>query len=48
MEDIVRRLDFLRGNTADVSPDNISPENKILELFLEKTKKDFKIGELKK
>ena len=23
MEDIVRRLDFLRGNTADVSPDNI-------------------------
>ena len=27
MEDIVRRLDFLRGNTPDVSPDNTREQN---------------------
>ena len=27
MEDIVRRLDFLRGNTLDVSPDNTREQN---------------------
>ena len=27
MEDIVRRLDFLRGNTPDISPDNTREQN---------------------
>ena len=27
MEDIVRRLDILRGNTPDVSPDNTPAQN---------------------
>ena len=27
MDEIVRRLNFLRGNTPDVSPDNTSEKN---------------------
>ena len=27
MDDIVRRLDYLRGNTPDVSPDNTREQN---------------------
>ena len=27
MDDIVRRLDYLRGNTLDVSPDNTPLQN---------------------
>ena len=27
MDDIVRRLDYLRGNTPDISPDNTSLQN---------------------
>ena len=27
MEDIIRRLDFLRGNPPDVSPDNTREQN---------------------
>ena len=39
IDDIVRRLDILQGNTPDVS---------LLELLLDKIKKDFKIGTLEK
>ena len=46
MDDIVRRLDSLRGNTCDVSPDNT--QLKILELLPKEMKKDFKIGKSEK
>ena len=36
IDDIVRRLDILQGNTSDVSPDNTPV--KILELLLEPRK----------
>ena len=46
MDDIVRRLDFLRGNTCDVSPDN-TPQQKS-KIIARKNQEKFQIGKLEK
>ena len=46
MDDIVRRLDYLRGNMPDISPDNTREQ--ILELLREKIMKSLLINKLNK
>ena len=46
MEDIVRRLDFLRGNTPDVSPDNTREQNS--RIIARKNQERFQNSELRK
>ena len=44
MDDIVRRLDILRGNTPDVSPDNTAAQNS--RIIARKNQENFKTDKL--
>ena len=46
MDDIVRRLDILRGNTPDVSPDNTAAQNS--RIIARKNQENFKTDKLKR